>query len=104
MGPTIHHDRVSDQWIVRLVYIGGGHTSLAACPGRAEAETVAACIAAVMAVGEVSFDETLAGDSILNADGWTVARVAVNDASLEQYHAAKEACGDASRMLRDISE
>ena len=56
-----HFDEHGDEWVVRIHH-PRGVTSVCGCPGEDEAKTVATCIAAVVAIADCTFTETIGGE------------------------------------------
>lgn len=100
MSITLHYDKRSDEWVIRLHH-NGGYTPLCGCPGRMEAETVATCISAVLAAGEVTFEER--GDGI-HKDGLTFKAVSVAENSLDEWNDFAARMRESWEKLKEMTQ
>lgn len=58
---TYHFNEHGEEWVVRIHH-PKGMVSVCGCPGEEEAKVVASSIAAVVAIADCSFTETICGE------------------------------------------
>lgn len=97
----IKYNEAADEYVVRLKS-NTIDAALCACPAEDEARCVAACINAVLAVGEVTFEKH--GHIVSNGMDTTCESINVKADSLEQFHEASERCGEAFTRLQAMVE
>lgn len=59
---SVNYDDHAQEWVVRI-NDSKGSFAVCGCPGLAESDLVAKCIAAVVALADCTFSETLIGDN-----------------------------------------